>query len=127
MPMSANDPSLSRAARLLKLLEQDNSDLTGRSQPGARPFLSALQPLPLVARNRLRKVCDRWDFWYHGKELPGKDCRGMHLLNILLHSPHEDFHVLNLMQLVTRGKAVGDLTLHGNLPAQLLAQEGLVI
>jgi len=68
-----------------------------------------------------------WDFCYHGKQLWINDCRGIQLLNLFLHSPHYDFHVLDLMKLVKHGKAVGDLALHSNLPEQHLAQEGLTI
>src|SRR6266568_2521771 len=57
---------------------------TGRHQLPTQPLL------PPADHYRLRRVGDMWDLHYRNKQMWVKNCRGVQLLDYLLHSPHRD-------------------------------------
>ena len=74
----------------------------------------------------LRKAGAMWEILYHGERLWIKDTKGVPYLSYLLRYPHHDFPILELVQLVERGKLT-ESTPYQHMSKEVLAQESLYV
>ncbi len=131
--VTADRPPLSRAQKVRSCCEQACQQL--------RTALAKARVAHLASEDRaqgpsnsspadsytLRKTAQFWEINYEGETKCFKHTKGLSYLAYLLGHPHRPFPVLELVQLVERGKATEATGLYSHMSNECLAQENLYI